>query len=210
MKRRGSGIAGYNVQAAADVEHHLSVAHEVTNVGIHRRQLSPMSIRARLVVAPDSADPLTVIADHGYYRGEALLACEEANIIAYVPKSDPSGKRSKGECNRNEFRYIADDDEYECPAGEQLRYRFTRAEAGKKIRRDWALACVRCPIRSQCTPSNDRRISRWEHEVVVEAAEARLADHPYAVRIRRATVEHPFGMLKAWVGSTHSLAKPLG
>jgi hypothetical protein len=181
----------------------------VTNVGIDRRQLSPMAIQAKAVVAPAPKDPLTVIADQGYYRSEELLACEEANITAYVAKSDTSGKRSKGEFHRNEFRYIAEEDEYECPAGERLIYRFTREEGGKKIRRYWASACVRCPIKSQCTPSNYRRVSRWEHEAVVESAEARLADHPEAMRIRRATVEHPFGTLKAWMGSTHFLTKTL-
>jgi transposase len=209
MKSRGSGIVGYNVQAAVDVDHHLIIAHEVTNVGIDRRQLSPMAIQAKAVVAPAPKDPLTVIADQGYYRSEELLACEEANITAYVAKSDTSGKRSKGEFHRNEFRYIAEEDEYECPAGERLIYRFTREEGGKKIRRYWASACVRCPIKSQCTPSNYRRVSRWEHEAVVESAEARLADHPEAMRIRRATVEHPFGTLKAWMGSTHFLTKTL-
>ena len=209
MKSRGNGIVGYNVQAAVDVDHHLIVAHEVTNVGVDRRQLSPMAIQARSVVAPDPKDPLTVIADQGYYRGEELLACEKANIIAYVAKSDTSGKRSKGEFNRNEFRYIADDDEYECPAGERLIYRFTREETGKKIRRYWSSACVRCSIKSQCTPSDYRRVSRWEHESVVEAAAARLVGHPDVMRIRRATVEHPFGTLKAWMGSTHFLTRTL-
>jgi len=209
MKSRGSGVVGYNVQTAVDVKHHLIVTHEVTNIGIDRRQLSPMAIKAKSIVAPDLDDPLTVIADQGYYRGEELLACEQANITAYVAKSDTSGKKGKGEFNRNEFRYIAEDDEYECPAGERLIYRFTREEAGKKIRRYWASACVRCLIKSQCTPSDYRRVSRWEHEAVVEDAEARLADYPDAMRIRRATVEHPFGTLKAWMGSTHFLTKTL-
>jgi hypothetical protein len=168
-----------------------------------------MAIQARTVVAPDPKDPLTDIADQGYYRGEELLACEEANIIAYVAKADTSGKRGKGEFNRNQFRYIADDDEYECPAGERLIYRFNREEAGKKIRRYWSSACVRCSIKSQCTPGDYRRVSRWEHEAVVEAAEARLVDHPNVMRTRRATVEHPFGTLKAWMGSTHFLTKTL-
>jgi len=209
MKSRGNGIVGYNVQAAVDVDHHLIVAHEVTNVGVDRRQLSPMAIQAKSIVVPDPKDPLTVIADQGYYRGEELLACEEANIIAYVAKADTSGKRGKGEFNRNQFRYIADDDEYECPAGERLIYRFTREEAGKKIRRYWSSACVRCSIKSQCTPGDYRRVSRWEHEAVVEAAKVRLADHPNVMRTRRATVEHPFGTLKAWMGSTHFLTKTL-
>ena len=63
MKSRGTGIVGYNVQVAVDARHHLIVAHEVTNVGIDRRQLSPMAIKAKSIIAPDARAPLTVIAD---------------------------------------------------------------------------------------------------------------------------------------------------
>jgi transposase len=209
MKSRGSGIVGYNVQTAVDTTHHLIVAHEVTNKGIDRRQLTKMAKLAKAVLAPDPDQSLTVVADQGYYRGEELLACEQENIKAYVVKADTSGKRSKGEFTRNEFHYIAADDEYECPAGERLIYRFTGEEAGKTIHRYWASACVRCSIRTKCTPSDYRRISRWEHESVVEAAEQRVADHPEMMLARRATVEHPFGTLKAWMGSTHFLTKTL-
>jgi transposase len=199
MKSRGNGIVGYNVQAAVDVETHLIVAHDVTNAGIDRRQLSPIATKAKQLL---DDEPIKVIADQGYYRGEELLACEEAGITAYVAKSDTSGKRGKGEFSRRQFRYVPEDDEYECPAGERAIYRFTRTEAGKQIRRYWSSACVRCPIKSKCTPSDYRRISRWEHEDVVERAESRLADYPDAMRVRRATVEHPFGTLKQWMGST--------
>jgi hypothetical protein len=209
MKSCGVGIVGYNVQTAVDVEHHLIVAHEVTNIGIDRRQLSSMAIQAKSVVEATPSQPMRVIADQGYYRSEELQACEQANIVAYMDKSDTSGKRSKGEFGRDEFRYIPEDDEYECPAGEGLIYRFAREEAGKKIRRYWASACVRCSIKSKCTPSDYRRVSRWEHESVVEAAQARLADYPDAMRTRRATVEHPFGTLKAWMGANHFLTKTL-
>ena len=209
MKSRGTGIVGYNVQTAVDTQHHLIVAHEVTNVGSDRRQLSAMAKQAKSVLAPEPTQSLTVIADQGYYRGEELLACEAANIVPYVVKSDTSGKRGKGEFGRSEFRYIAQDDEYECPAGERLIYRFTSEEAGKKIRRYWASACVRCPLKAKCTPSKYRKVSRWEHEAIVEAGEARLAEYPSAMRIRRATVEHPFGTLKAWMGSTHFLSKSM-
>ena len=207
MKSRGQGIVGYNVQTVVDAQTHLIVTHDVTNVGIDRRQLSPMATKAKAVLEFD--DPINVIADQGYYRSQELKACEEANITAYVAKSDTSGKRKKGEFSRRQFRYIPNDDEYECPAGERAIYRFTRTEAGKQIRRYWSSACVRCPIKAQCTPSDYRRISRWEHEAVVERAEARLANYPDAMRIRRATVEHPFGTLKQWMGSGQFLTKTL-
>jgi hypothetical protein len=207
MKSRGEGIVGYNVQTAVDVDSHLIVAHDVTNIGIDRRQLSPMANQAKAILAPEVDEPMKVIADQGYYRGEELLACEEANITAYVAKSDTSGKRKKGEFSRRQFRYIPEDDEYACPAGERAIYRFTRTEAGKEIRRYWSSACVRCPIKSQCTPSDYRRISRWEHETVVERAESRLAEYPEVMHIRRATVEHPFGTLKQWMGSGFLMKK---
>jgi hypothetical protein len=123
--------------------------------------------------------------------------------------ADTSGKRTKGEFPRSAFRYHPEDDEYECPAGERLIYRFSRKESGKQIRRYWASACLRCPMKSQCTPSDYRRVSRWEHEQVVERAEVRLAQNPEMMRVRRATVEHPFGTLKAWMGSAHFLTKTL-
>jgi hypothetical protein len=209
MKSRGSGIVGYNVQTAVDARHHLIVAHEVTNAGIDRRQLTKIAKLAKAVLAPESDQPLTVVADQGYYRGEELLACEQANIEAYVAKADTSGKRAKGEFGRSEFRYLAKDDEYECPAGERLIHRFSHEQAGKQMRRYWSSACVGCAIKSKCTPSIYRRVSRWEHEAVVEAAEERLAQRPEMMRVRRATVEHPFGTLKAWMGSTHFLTKTL-
>ena len=201
MKSRGNGIVGYNVQTVVDVQTHFIVAHDVVNAGVDRRQLSPMARLAQGVLEPEPEQPLKVIADEGYYRSEELQACEEAGITAYVAKSDTSGKRKKGEFNRNRFRYIAEDDEYECPAGERAIHRFTRTEAGKRLHCYWASACVRCPIKSQCTPSPYRRINRWEHEDVIERAVSRMAMYPEAMSVRRATVEHPFGTLKQWMGT---------
>jgi len=73
----------------------------------------------------------------------------------------------------------------------------------------WSSACPRCPIRTQCTTSDYRRISRWEHEAVLEATQKRLDRMPDFSKLRRRTVEHPFGTLKAWMGATHSLTKTI-
>jgi transposase len=206
MKSRGGGIVGYNVQTAVDTEHHLITVHEVTNVGSDRRQLTRMGKQAKTEL---QAESLTVLADAGYYNGDELRSCEDHNITAYVPHSATSHNKAKGQFDRSEFRYIAADDEYECPAGERLIHRFTRMEKDKEIRRYWSSACPNCPIREQCTTGKNRRVSRWVHEDVVERAAARLAAKPDAMKIRRATVEHPYGTLKAWMGSTRFLTKTL-
>ena len=206
MNSRGSGIVGYNVQTAVDTQHHLIVAHEVTNVGSDRRQLARMAKQAKAVLARES---LNVVADRGYYNGDEIRACEQANIAAYLPKPNTSGNKAKGQFDRSQFHYHAKDDQYECPAGERLIYRFARIERGKKIRRYWSSACPACPIKAQCTTADYRRVSRWVHEAVADRVQTRLNRQPEVMRVRRATVEHPFGTIKSWMGSTHFSMKTL-
>jgi Transposase DDE domain len=96
-----------------------------------------------------------------------------------------------------------------CPAGQRAIWRFTTVENGMTIHKYWSSACPRCPIKSQCTTSDYRRIARWEHENVLDAMQRRLNRTPRASRIRRQTVEHPFGTLKAWMGAKHFLTKTM-
>ena len=204
---RGTGMVGYNVQTAVDAKHHLIVAHEVTNVGHDRTQLAHMSKQAKEALA---TDVLSVVADRGYFKGEEILACDEAGITTYLPKPQTSGNQAKGQFGRDAFRYIAEADEYECPAGERLAQHMTTQEKGKTIHCYWTFKCRMCAIKAQCTTGVHRKMTRWEHEAVLEKAQARLDHSPDAMRIRRSTVEHPFGTLKAWMGSTHFLTKTLG
>ena len=203
---RGTGIVGYNVQAAVDTEHHMIVAHEVTNVGHDRAQLTAMSKLARDAIG---GEKLTVLADRGYFDGEEILKCVEARITTLVPKPITSNSRADGRFDKRDFIYIAKRDEYRCPAGERAIWRMTTVENGRKMHRYWPSACPRCPIKSRCTPSDYRRIARWEHEQVLDDMQHLLDRTPQASRLRRQTVEHPFGTLKAWMGSTHFLTKTL-
>ena len=98
---------------------------------------------------------------------------------------------------------------YRCPASEKLRYHYTNVENGLTLRRYWTTACQTCAIKSRCTPAKERRITRWEHEHVLEAVQRRLDENPEAMRQRRETVEHPFGTIKARMGATHFLMKTL-
>jgi len=154
-------------------------------------------------------DKLEVVADRGYFKGEEILACDKAGITTYLPKPQTSGSLSKGLFSKRDFIYRPEEDEYECPAGERLIYRFTREEKGKAIRRYWSSVCPRCPIKSKCTTGKYRRVSRWEHEAVVEAVQERLDREPERMRARRETADHPFGTIKSWMGSTHFLTRGL-
>ena len=70
-------------------------------------------------------------------------------------------------------------------------------------------ACPQCPIKAQCTPSDYRRISRLEHETVLEAVQRRLDRQPKATTLGRPTVEHVFGTLNHWMGTTPFLMRRL-
>jgi transposase len=203
---RGTGIVGYNVQTAVDTTHHMIVAHEVTNVGHDRDQLSPMS--QKTCAAIDETD-LTVLADRGYYKSEQILDCELAGIKTLVPKSLTSGNGAVGLFDKADFRYIPAKDEYRCPAGQRAIWRFTTLEHGLTLHKYWSSACPRCAIKAKCTTGEYRRIARWEHEDVLEKMQRRLNRTPQASRIRRQTAEHPFGTIKAWMGATHFLTKTI-
>ena len=206
MKARGYATIGYNVQTAVDVKHHIIVAHEVTNEGTDRAQLKNMSVQAKDAIG---SKKLTVVADRGYYSGKEIKSCEDIGIQTYLPKSQTSGNQAKGLFGKRDFIYKPEKDEYECPAGERAIYRSSREESNKIIRRYWSSACINCSIKSQCTTGKERRISRWEHEAVLDIVDARIEREPEKMTARRNTVEHPFGTIKGWMGYTHFQMKTL-
>ena len=203
---RGSGVVGYNVQVAVETEHHLIVAHEVTNVGSDRSQLAAMAKEAKAVLQTERLD---AVADRGYFNGEEILACEQAGIAVTLPKPMTSGAKAEGRFGKQDFVYKPEEDVYCCPAGETLKYHCMNVENGLTLRRYWTTACQTCSIKTHCTPAKERRITRWEHEHVLEAVQRRLDENPKVMRQRRETVEHPFGTIKARMGATHFLMKTL-
>ena len=203
---RGSGVVGYNVQVAVETEHHLIVTHEVTNSGSDRAQLANICHQAREALG---VDKLEAVADRGYYNSTEIKACDDAGVAVTLPKPMTSGAKSDGRFGKQDFVYNAAEDVYRCPAGEKLGYRMTTEQDGKMMRRYWTNACPNCLLKSKCTTGNERRIPRWEHEHVLEAAQKRLDENPQAMRARRETVEHPFGTLKMRMGATHFLMKRL-
>jgi len=203
---RGSGVVGYNVQIAVEVEHHLIVMHEVTNDGTDRSQLSHVANETKAVLGVEQLD---AVADRGYFNGEEILACEEAGITVTLPKPMTSNSKAEGRFGKQDFRYVAEEDVYVCPAGERLAYSHTTEDKGLVVHRYATKACRHCAIKQSCTKGKERRISRWEHEYIIEVVQRRLDEHPEKMRQRRETVEHPFGTIKARMGATHFLMKTL-
>ncbi len=196
--RRGSGAVGYNMQAAVETDHLLIVAHDVEQTGSDRAQLVAMGQKAKQAFGVDKLD---VVADRGYFSAGQIRECADADITPTLPKPQTSSNRKKGMFVKADFRYVA---------GERLPWRYVTEENGLVVSRYWTDACTNCPLKSQCTTGKERRISRWEHEHLVEAMRQRLDENPEAMRLRRETVEHPFGTIKMRLGATHFLLKRLG
>ena len=200
-------MVGYNVQIAAETEHHLIVTHEVTNDGSDRSQLSPVAKEAKATLGVEKLDAvarpqlLQRRGDPGvrgsWHRGHAAQAYD----------LELKGRRPR--FGKQDFRYVAEEDVYVCPAGERLAYFYTSEEKGLVVHRYATKACQHCAIKHSCTKGNERRIKRWEHEHILEVVQRRIDEHPEKMRQRRETVEHPFGTIKARMGATHLLMKTL-
>lgn len=207
MKTKGmSRLVCYNVQSAVDSKYHLIVAHEVTNK-TDRGQLCRMGIQAQAALKEKK---ITVIADKGYYSGVDIKNSQDEGMAVLVPKGDTSASEKKGIFNRSLFKYDAKKDVYTCPANKDLTYRFTGVDKGLTMKRYFldVFTCRACNLKPQCTKSKQlRRIARWEHEDKIESMEALMASTPDSMLTRKQTVEHPFGTIKSWMGSTHFLTR---
>ena len=205
---RGSGIVGYNVQSVVEAEHHLIVAYDVVMTGSDRQQLVAMSAKAKAAMGVES---LEMLADRGYFSGEEIVGCEAIGVTPNVPKPQTSNAKAEGRFGKQDFTYLPNQDVYRCPAGALLPHHMTTVEKGMTLHRYWDLAsCRACALKPQCTTSLNRRISRWEHEAVLDAMQRRLDLAPTSMmKLRRRIVEHPFGTIKAWMGHTHFLMKRL-
>ena len=189
----------------------IEVPEEYGGLGLDKATAMLVSERAAKVASFSvlAVEDLTVVADRGYFKGEEILACEESGIKTYVPKPQTSGNQAKGLFGKRDFHYVPEENEYRCPAGECLPWRMTTEEKGQTLHRYWSAACQGCSIKSQCTTGKERRVTRWEHEAVLEAMQTRLEHEPDKMRIRQETAEHPYGTIKMWMGATHFQTKTL-
>lgn len=206
MKVRNGTDVCFNAQTAVDAKHNLIVAIEVTNEATDRNWLSPMAIDAKAALGVES---LTVVADKGYSSAREVETCLAANITPYLPKPETSANKALGLYTKNDFRYDRERDLYVCPAGQELTFRSAARELGRDVRYYRTSVCKGCALRSQCTRSESRRISRTANEHVLEEMNARVAANPELMRRRKAIVEHPFGTIKRWMNQAYFLMRGL-
>jgi transposase len=211
LSKRGRVVAGYNVQIAVDDKHKLIVASEVVNDGNDTGQLHTMAKAAKDELG---AETLTALADTGYYNSNALKACEDDGIVAYVPQAKRTARlEAQGRISHEEFIYDAENNVYRCPAGQLL-----TPTDGRKINTGGRIEirytsrksdCDACPLRSRClsakTPT--RTVYRWEYEAVLERHRERMKNAGPQMRRRAELVEHPFGTLKCRAGYRHFLVR---
>ena len=186
----------YNVQTAVDAKHKLIVEHQVTNAVTDMGQLTPVAVAAQQTL---QVAQLEVVADMGYYWGDQVKACAEVGITAYIPKPVTSANTQQGLYGKERFTYDAGQDGYRCPAGQELPYRTSGVELGRAIRyyRAAASVCRACALKAHCTRNKAaRRLSRWEHEGLLDQMQQRVLAHPEKMKQRKALAEHPFGTIK--------------
>jgi transposase len=199
----------YNVQTAVDAKHKLIVEHQVTNAVTDMGQLTPVAVAAQQTLG---VAQLEVLADMGYYWGDQVKACADAGITAYIPKALTSANTKRGLYGKERFAYDAGTDCYRCPAGQELPFRTRGFELGRAIRyyRAPARACRACAVKAQCTRNQAaRRLSRWEHEGVLDQMQQRVTAHPEKMKQRKTLSEHPFGTIKRGMEAGYFLLRGL-
>jgi transposase len=194
MKTAQGSEVSYNVQTVVDSKHKLIVAYEVTN---ERNDLGQLAVMAQQAKEALQVEELTVLADGGYYEGNALKECEQAGVTTYVPQPQSREAKRRGIFEQKQFRYDQQRDLYVCPQGEELRLRSKKNERGKEFKVYKTKACAGCPLRAQCTTSKyGRKLVRWVDQEVIERLQARNRGRPELLKLRKTLAEHPFGTIK--------------
>jgi len=208
LMKVGQGVhVCYNVQTAVDAKHKLIVAHGVTNEPTDHHQLLPLATAAKDTLGVERFE---VLADAGYYTGDQLVACEAVGIAPVVPKPATSMNLRRGLSAKADFHYDAGRDEYQCPAGERLRFAGAWRDRAKRLQRSYTTtACHTCALRPQCTRGQQRWILRWEQEAVLDTIAQRTRERPDARSLRHQLSEHPFGSMKRWMDQGYFLMRGL-
>lgn len=198
---------GYNIQIAVDGKHKLIAEQQVHNKVSDLGLLAETAVAARGNLGVERID---AVADRGYFKIEDIEACETAGVVPYVAKPQRGAAVRQGFFPKERFHYDAGEDIYICPAGRRL-----TAQGKSKVRDTFVTvygnraACRDCALKSRCTNSTFRKITRYANEAILERMAARLAARPGLLAERRESVEHPFGSIKQWMGQGAFLMRRL-
>jgi transposase len=194
LMRTAHGIApAYNVQTAVDAEHALIVVQKVSDEATDNRSLQPIAEAAQEAVGGPAR--LHVVADAGYSNGEQAEACESKGILPHVPANRSINSHGDGTLfDRTQFTYDEKADIFRCPAQQTLIRKQVLSRKKSVLYAAAVEVCCVCPLKSRCTTSSRRLVQRHMHEGALQRMQQRAT--PEAMRLRRATVEHPFATLK--------------
>jgi transposase len=193
MRTGGGKLPAYNVQTAVDAEHALIVAHAVTLDAADNRQLEPMAEAARVGVGSPAL--VNIVADAGYSNGEQASRCEAAGLIPHVPANRGVNNQGDGTLfDRNLFVYQPESDSFLCPAGKTVHRKQLHRADRTVLYQAQAADCGTCSLKPRCTRSPQRMLSRHMDDDALNRMHRRAT--PELMRLRRSTVEHPFGTLK--------------
>jgi transposase len=195
-------LPSYNLQSVVDVASGLIVHQDVFNDANDSQLLHPVSVAAKNVL---EADELHVLTDGGYSNAEEVARCEAEAITVSAPiKRDAMNTEH---FRPTQFVYDEDSDTIRCPSGQTLR------PSGKHTRnraiRYRTSACKTCALKPRCTPGVQRTIHRLYDQSALDRMEARIYADPSQMRVRRCTVEHPFGTIKRMSGGGRFLTRGL-
>ena len=147
---RGASVVGYNVQTAVETEHHLIVAHEVTNVVIDRALLAPMAAKAR---GSDRARTRSTCWPTAAISGASRFArAKRWGQRPTCPSPSPQGARPSGRYAKDDFVYLPAEDAYRCSAGETLPRRFSSVEQGRTMITYFSTRCGDARSRAGALP----------------------------------------------------------
>lgn len=208
LTKRGVTVVGYTVQQAVEAEHKFIIAHEVNTAHNDHAILRILPGQAQAALGDK---PLTLTADTGCQNGALSEACEARGITPVMRMAQVAQTKGENLHPKSAFSYDAQTDTWRCPANQWLR-RYKR-DASKQTDYYSSSACLACAQKDQCTEAAQRTITRSWHAAALERADARARAQPRLMRLRSATVEHPFGNLKAMMAGgflVRTLAKVKG
>jgi transposase len=196
----------YNVHTVVDSKHKLIVDFEVSNKSNDFGNLHVMTEKTKEVL---EVQTLTNLADKGYYDGEDIAACEASGVACLVPKPKPGGAVKKEGFSRERFYYDRENDCYNCPGQNPLRYMREQKHSNGKVYRVYANypACRKCCKKTDCTKGEHREILRPLYQDVLDVVDERTVKNKPLYSKRQEIVEHPFGTIKSVWGYKQYLCR---